>query len=184
MNTHHALAVSTHAICRFDLSKNIFNRTAREFIAEYVNTDFAIRCPVRVNRVNDAVDRVTVTERPPRSHRADDGLSTPFGVRYPLAGILLEHVLAVVIHNLHTLHLWVYVERLAYLGDGPAPVVLLHATGRIDDKNHVLAVDRYSGNSIVVRRTIVGLEANHLFGQTLLYDIQVAFVDEVLSLRL
>ena len=184
MDAHEALTVGADDVYGFDLFDDRLHRGTGEFVAEHVDADLLVRVPEGVDRVDDAVGRITVGEREPRAHRVDDGLTASGRIRNPAPGIVLEHVGTVVVQYLDALDLRIHVEHLGDLADRAPPVVLAHAAGRVDDEDHVLGVDRYARDRVVFGLPVVRLQPDHLFAQALTHDGKRALVLELFRLLL
>ncbi len=176
MNPHHTFAVFILAINGIYLAHDGLNRAAAELVTKDIDADLLVGRPVGADRVNDAVGGVTVTEWPPCAHRIADRVAPARCIRDPLARVLLEHVAAIIVHDLQTLHLRIHVQRFVELVDGTLPVELLHTPRRIDDEYYVFAIHRNAGDRVVISSTIVWRQSAHLVGQLLLGTFEVTFV--------
>ena len=150
---------------------------AGEVVAEHVDADLLVGRPEVRDRDLDTLDGARVAERRPAPRTLDDGLAAGRRVVHPLAGVVREHVVALVVHHLHALHRRIDVERLVQGAQHEIPVEVLHAAGRVDDEDDVLAVDRDAADGLVDAALESRAEALHLLRQALLRGRETALED-------
>src|SRR6056297_1381288 len=113
VNAHQALAVRSLRVESIDGVGDAFHRLPRVLVAEDVQAHLFVRRGEGADGGLDAVYRRGEAEGPPIGHRREDGPPARRRIRYPLAREALEHITAVVVHDLYALHLGIQVEGLS-----------------------------------------------------------------------
>src|SRR6185503_14134349 len=169
VNANETLAVRVGVVAPIDLAYDGIDRALLEVVAVDIQRDLLVGIVEPVDGGEDALARIRVRERSPIFQRVENRLPASRRIGNPFVPIALEHVLAFVVHDLDALDGRIDLERLAQLLLHAAPLVLLHAAGRIYQENDVLAVDGNAADLVILdRRPIVGQQPLHLLRQRLL----------------
>ena len=139
-----------------------------EVVAEDVDADALVHGVEHVDGALDALHRAGVGVHVPSAHALHDAAPDGGGIRYPLASVLVEHVVAHVVHHLDALHLGIDGQRLPHLLAHQAPSVAVHAAGSVDHEDDVLAVDGDAADGVVAAFEAEAQQPFHFVGKGLL----------------